>query len=111
MATISETMGWRWATVRVIETRSYGDGGMRAPPRRFLQNLASGESTAELSGSATDMVSLDGPGPHLENAVDVVTYFWRVSGGLLYFLWKGGSDGGDVSTGCARSVNSASRYQ
>ena len=87
MATISETMGWRWATVRVIETRSYGDGGMRAPPRRFLQNLASGESTAELSGSATDMVSLDGP-PRpgtLENAVDVVTYFRGVSGGPAIF--------------------------
>jgi hypothetical protein len=90
MPTISETMGWRWATVRVIEIRSYGSPTVMAAcaprPVGFFKIWRLGNQRG-LSGSATDMVSLDGP-PRpgtLENAVDVVTYFRGVSGGPAIF--------------------------
>jgi hypothetical protein len=109
----SETMGRRWATVRVIEIRTYGDGSMCARPRRFFQNLASGELTADCpvlrpTCSASTARRAQGPLKTRSMSLPILRVF-RV--GLLYFLWKGGSDGGDVSVGCARSVNSAGRYQ
>jgi hypothetical protein len=87
MPTISDTMGWRRAPVRVIEIRSYGDGCICAPPPSVLSMSGVWATHRGLSGSATDMVSLDGP-PRpgtLENAVDVVTYPTGVSGGPAIF--------------------------
>ena len=71
----------------VIEIRSYGDGSKCAPPPSVLSKFGVWGTHRGLSGSATDVVSLDGP-PRpgtLENAVDVVTYFAGVSGGPAIF--------------------------
>src|SRR5271170_448182 len=90
MPAISETMGWRWATVGVIEIRSYGSPTVMAacaPRPSVFSKFGVWGTQRGLSGSATDMVSLDGP-PRpgtLENAVDVVTYFGGVSGGPAIF--------------------------
>ena len=72
--------------MRVIEIRS-GDGGMCASPPSVPSIFGVWGTHGGLSGSATDMVRLDGP-PRpgtLENAVDVVTYFRGVLGGPAIF--------------------------